>query len=181
MAERYEFFAASYGGPITHVGLDVGGTLTSRTAPISSDLAQRALTDEAVEVIKQLDEELDLTLMILSNTVGPSQDRNRALAAAGVAHRFIAEGVLQSHELNVSKPDPAFFERALKVARCDSPASYLVVGNNLRNDVLPAVSLGMRAVLVGPQPRRGIPSGATYINSIIELPYLMGMPRRRDA
>jgi HAD superfamily hydrolase (TIGR01549 family) len=68
------------------------------------------------------------------------------LAALGVEVDLIAS----SERWGVDKPSPAFFERLL--AELDLPAHEVAyVGDRLDNDVLPAVKLGLFAVLL----RRG--------------------------
>jgi FMN phosphatase YigB (HAD superfamily) len=68
------------------------------------------------------------------------------LAALGVDVDLIAS----SQRWGVEKPSPAFFERL--VAEVGLPASQIAyVGDRLDNDVLPAVGLGLRAILL----RRG--------------------------
>lgn len=58
--------------------------------------------------------------------------------------------VASSATYGVAKPDPAFFRRI--VADCGVPAGEITyVGDRLDNDVLPAQSVGMRAVFI----RRG--------------------------
>ena len=61
-----------------------------------------------------------------------------------------AEVIAMSGALEVAKPDPAFFERALALMGADAP-DVAYVGDRLDNDVLPAAALGMRAIWI----RRG--------------------------
>jgi FMN phosphatase YigB (HAD superfamily) len=55
-----------------------------------------------------------------------------------------------SASIGIAKPDPRFFEHIVRL--CAVPAGEIVyVGDRLDNDVLPAVSVGMKAVFI----RRG--------------------------
>ena len=85
--------------------------------------------------------------------------RTRELAAIGVE----AEVVAMSEEMDVSKPDSAFFERVLDLVGAEA-AAVAYVGDRVDNDVVPAIAAGMRAVWI----RRGpwgviqrLPAGTT--------------------
>lgn len=68
------------------------------------------------------------------------------LEAMGLPISFLAT----SAGWGISKPDPEFFRRVIEIA--EAPASDIVyVGDRLDNDVLPAKTAGMHAVLI----RRG--------------------------
>ena len=62
-----------------------------------------------------------------------------------------ADVLAMSEALGVSKPDPAFYVRALELMGSPDPASVAYVGDRVDNDVLPAASAGLRAVWI----RRG--------------------------
>jgi HAD superfamily hydrolase (TIGR01549 family) len=68
--------------------------------------------------------------------------RAEELRAIGVE----AEVVAMSEEMGVSKPDPAFFARALELMGSPEPASVAYVGDRVDNDVIPSAAAGMRAV-----------------------------------
>ncbi len=51
-----------------------------------------------------------------------------------------------SEALGAAKPDPAFFSRALDLMGSPDPGRVVYVGDRVDNDVLPALSSGMRAV-----------------------------------
>ncbi|MFI0350938.1 HAD family hydrolase [Actinomadura sp. 9N407] len=155
------------GGPITCVALDYGDTLGTGT--FDPDLGMRLITPAAQGVVLELVKDLGLRLLVASNT-RPDQDRRLALGRARLSSRF-AE-VLQSHELAAAKPSRDFFDLVLNRAGC-ARHELLVVGNSLPHDVLPAIELGMPAVLVGPKPRRGLPPGATRLPDLTELPQLL--------
>ncbi|MFD9128825.1 HAD family hydrolase [Kitasatospora sp. NPDC059571] len=58
--------------------------------------------------------------------------------------------IATSEDWGAGKPDPAFFER-IALAAPVAPGELLYVGDRLDNDVLPALSAGMRTALI----RRG--------------------------
>lgn len=68
--------------------------------------------------------------------------RTDELRAIGVD----AEVLAMSEAMGVSKPAPAFFERALELMGLPDPAAVAYVGDRIDNDVLPATAAGMRAV-----------------------------------
>jgi HAD superfamily hydrolase (TIGR01549 family) len=73
--------------------------------------------------------------------------RTAELKALGIQ----ADVIAMSDELQIWKPDPAFFARALELLDSPSPADVAYVGDRVDNDVLPTVAAGMRAVWI----RRG--------------------------
>jgi HAD superfamily hydrolase (TIGR01549 family) len=73
--------------------------------------------------------------------------RTAELRALGIEPEVIA----MSDELQVWKPDPAFYARALELLGSPSPADVAYVGDRVDNDVLPAIAAGMRGVWI----RRG--------------------------
>jgi len=98
------------------------------------------------------DRELDAALGILSGryrlallTNNPRSVGEASLAALGIASRFeVVVGLDDSLE---SKPQPGPF---LKVCEClgESPARCLSIGDREAVDILPALELGMGAILV---------------------------------
>ena len=62
------FRALHFGGCITHVGLDYGGTLTSGNDQIDPELGMRPVSAEAATAVRQL-VEADVTLALVSNTM----------------------------------------------------------------------------------------------------------------
>jgi HAD superfamily hydrolase (TIGR01549 family) len=73
--------------------------------------------------------------------------RTAELRTLGIEPEVIA----MSDELQIWKPDPAFFARALELLGSPSPDDVAYVGDRVDNDVLPAIAAGMRAVWI----RRG--------------------------
>ncbi len=77
---------------------------------------------------------------LLLVTKGDLRDQERKLAKSGLAPHF-------RHIEIVAEKDAATFARVLR--RCDiRPAEFLMVGNSLKSDILPALDLGACAALV---------------------------------
>ena len=68
--------------------------------------------------------------------------RDEELRAIGVDPEVMA----MSEAMGVSKPDPAFFARALELMGGPDPGDVAYVGDRPDNDVRPAAAAGMRAV-----------------------------------
>lgn len=68
--------------------------------------------------------------------------RTDELRAIGVD----AEVLAMSASMGVSKPAPAFFERALELMGSPDPGAVAYVGDRIDNDVRPAAAAGMRTV-----------------------------------
>jgi HAD superfamily hydrolase (TIGR01549 family) len=83
-------------------------------------------------------------LAVIANQ--PAQ-RTAELRALGVEAAVIA----MSMEMGISKPDPAFFARALELIGSPPPGEVAYVGDRVENDVMPSIEAGMRAVWI----RRG--------------------------
>ncbi len=84
-----------------------------------------------------------------------------------------------SDDWGASKPDPGFFEKVAEVVPAE-PGEILYVGDRLDNDVLPALSAGMRTALIrrGPwgwiQQHDAAADRSTFrIDSLLELPELI--------
>ena len=81
-----------------------------------------------------------------------------------------------SDEMELWKPDPHFFERALELMGHPDPGTVAYVGDRLDNDVRPSLAIGMRAVWLrrGPWGVIGDPDGppagtALVATSLLEL------------
>lgn len=83
-------------------------------------------------------------LAIVANQPASRTDELRAIGVD-------VEVMAMSEQMGVSKPDPAFFARALELMGSPDPASVAYVGDRVDNDVLPGIGAGMRAVWI----RRG--------------------------
>lgn len=85
------------------------------------------------------------------------------------------EAIAMSEEMGVAKPAPAYFRRVLELLGEPDPASVAHVGDRVDNDVIPAITAGLRSIWV----RRGpwgviqrLPDGVrptAVIDSLAEL------------
>jgi HAD superfamily hydrolase (TIGR01549 family) len=64
---------------------------------------------------------------------------------------FEPDVMAMSGEMEVHKPDPRFFARALELMGNPHPADVAYIGDRVDNDVIPAVEAGMHAIWI----RRG--------------------------
>jgi putative hydrolase of the HAD superfamily len=111
-------------------------------------------------------------LMVI--TKGDLFDQESKLAGSGLAELFDAVEI-------VSEKDEATYRRILARHSVD-PASFLMVGNSLRSDVLPVVGVGARAVhvpyevtwaLEHVEPVDGDRPGVWELDAITDLPDLL--------
>jgi putative hydrolase of the HAD superfamily len=107
-------------------------------------------------------------------TKGDLFDQESKLAGSGLAELFDAVEI-------VSEKDQATYRRILARHSVD-PASFLMVGNSLRSDVLPVVEVGARAVhvpyevtwaLEHVEPVDGDRPGVWELDAITDLPDLL--------
>jgi putative hydrolase of the HAD superfamily len=107
--------------------------------------------DGAPELLRSL-RELGLRTVVVSNAYWRDAACYRCdFEAFGVAE--LLDGIVSSVDVGRRKPDPAMFAAALAVAGCDA-WECVMIGNVEEKDVLPALSLGMRALRVAPGAER---------------------------
>jgi putative hydrolase of the HAD superfamily len=94
------------------------------------------LLDSAAEVVRQLAQTHTLWLI----TKGDLRDQERKIAKSGLAGHF-------AHWEIVSEKDAATYARLLQRLQV-RPEQFLMVGNSLKSDILPALDLGASAVLI---------------------------------
>ena len=91
---------------------------------------------------------------------------------------FQADFIGSAAGWQVSKPDPGFFRRMVTEAGC-APAHITYVGDNVANDVLPALAAGMQAVHIARGPWGVVHAhwpeaqGLRRIRSLSELPAML--------
>ncbi|GAA4241923.1 hypothetical protein GCM10022254_72730 [Actinomadura meridiana] len=157
-------------GPITHVAVDYGLTLTSSADDVDPELGMRPVSSAAQVVIRQLDA-AGIILALVSNTLA-CQDRRPALKAAGVDGLF-CDRVYLSHEMALNKASPRFYRRVLDDLGI-GPCELVVCGNNIDTDVCVPAALGIRAVLLGPiAVSTQLPPRTAVIRHIGDLPVLL--------
>lgn len=169
-ADPTRWRARRHGGPVTHVGLDYGLTLTSSHDEVDPDLGMRPVSAAAQATLRELNA-IGVALALVSKTLA-NQDRRPALTAAGVDAMFGAR-VYLSHELALDKATPAFFRHVLDDLGI-APGELLICGNNIDTDVRTPTALGISAVLLGPiSCRTRLPPHTTVINQISDLPRIL--------
>lgn len=104
---------------------------------------------------------------------------NQTLRAGGILRSLglPCDMLATSDDWGVSKPDPAFFEQVVKVAKVRA-SEIVYVGDRMDNDIRPAAKLGLRTALVRRGPwatiQRDDPSASSIptfcIDSLKELP-----------
>ena len=94
------------------------------------------LLDGAAEVVRLLARTHSLWLI----TKGDLRDQERKLAKSGLAGHF-------AHWEIVSEKNAATYARILRRLQV-RPEQFLMVGNSLKSDILPALDLGASAVLI---------------------------------
>jgi HAD superfamily hydrolase (TIGR01549 family) len=85
-----------------------------------------------------------------------------------------ADVMAMSEEMGVHKPDPAFFDEALKLMGNPAPELVAYVGDRLDNDVGPAAAAGMKSIWLRRGPWAVIttdkpPVGTLVVDSLVEL------------
>ncbi len=101
----------------------------------------------AVELLAEA-QALGLRTVIASNTYWRDAESYwEDFRLLGMAEHV--DAIVTSNDAGHLKPHPAVFEMALRAAGAE-PGRCVVIGNKEENDILPALALGMRAILVHP-------------------------------
>jgi HAD superfamily hydrolase (TIGR01509 family) len=99
----------------------------------------------AVELLKTM-RELELRTALVSNTAwrdAESYKRDFAYFGAG----DLIDAIVTSLDLKVRKPHDAIFHAAIEMAGCNAK-ECVFIGDSEEKDIIPAVQLGMRSLLV---------------------------------
>ena len=124
------------------------------------------------ETVPQLAQSFQLLLI----TKGDLRDQERKLAKSGLAHHF-------KHNEVVAEKDVAAYARVLRRLQIP-PDQFLMVGNSLKSDILPALELGAYAVLIpyhllwqaeqaAPPPPASAANRFSQLQTLRELPALV--------
>lgn len=104
-------------------------------------------------------------------TNGSAAVQHAKIRAAGLEGCF--DRYLVSGEVGLRKPDTAF----LKLALGGTPAANtLVVGDDLRLDIAPAVSLGAATCLVGSAAKHEAAQSRFHVDDVLELTEVLACP-----
>lgn len=125
------------------------GETKEQLATLLASAAVKSITDntykESLKVLTALSRRYPL--YIVSNYYG---NLNTVLREGGFLPCL--SGLIDSTTVGIRKPDPAIWKLAVERAGV-SPAEMLVVGDSMKNDILPALSTGCRAVWLCPSPQ----------------------------
>jgi len=99
-------------------------------------------------------------------TNGFSEVQFTKLKVSGLDKYF--NKVITSEEAGVKKPDPKIFEFAFNKTKTNADVS-LMIGDDLKVDIMGAKTIGMDQVLFDPERELSINGATYYINNLIEL------------
>ncbi len=160
--------------PITVVLFDWGNTLMIDDGSVGP-MADRRFV-EALPGAREVLRTLHSRRRLLVATNAEASDAvlvRRALARVGL-DTFV-DDVVTSREAGAAKPDPAFFQTALRVAfqGCEpEPRTAVMVGDSWENDIAGALAAGMRTVWFNPSLAArpaGSPSPDAQITTLLDL------------
>ena len=75
-------------------------------------------------------------------TNGIAETQYRRLGDSGIDRFF--DGIFISEEIGYSKPDPKFFEFALRHAGSPAPENVIIIGDSLTSDMLGGINAGFQ-------------------------------------
>jgi epoxide hydrolase-like predicted phosphatase len=144
----------------------------------------------ALGAAEELDTDLFRVLSALGRNAGVRQpfiESARRLRAAGIGTAIVTnnvrefrdvwramvpvdelfDAIVDSSEVGRRKPDPAIFHHALSVLG-NVPASRALFLDDFEGNVVAARALGMRAILVGPDPQQAIEELAEIVDQLVD-------------
>lgn len=124
------------------------------------------LIDGAVDIIQKLAPRYHLALI----TNGLTTVQKPRLAASALAGYF--QPVIISEEIGIAKPDPGYFQEALRLMGNPSHHQVLIIGDSLTSDIRGANLSGLDACWFNP-PGKLLPDGFTARYQISRLPQLL--------
>jgi HAD superfamily hydrolase (TIGR01549 family) len=112
-----------------------------------AQLSEAFVLPGALEAVARL-EAAGVPRAYLSNIWPPFYEHfRRSFTTEAEAPQFL------SFRMGLSKPDRAFFEAALRELKAQ-PKDVVMIGDTYKNDILPAIDLGMRTVWVLHRPEK---------------------------
>jgi putative hydrolase of the HAD superfamily len=125
--------------------LDPAGAQAIRRALAANGYGRERLFAGAPELLQAI-RAIGSRCVVLSNALWRgAREYEEDFAALGLGD--FVDAVVSSVDVGYRKPHPAIFQAALEAAGC-SGDRCVMVGNSERNDVRPAVALGLRALRV---------------------------------
>lgn len=123
------------------------------------------LFDESMALIQKLHSHYQL--MIITNGLSKVQDKR--IRKSVIAPYF--EAIVVSEEVGIAKPDPRIFEHALASDEALDKNRILMVGDNLKSDILGGINYGIDTCWYNPKAVKNIEAyQPTYeIGSLMEL------------
>ncbi|MDY0395889.1 HAD-IA family hydrolase [Virgibacillus halophilus] len=123
------------------------------------------LFEDTVDVLKSLKED-DFELLLLTN--GSPDLQNTKLSLSPVLKEYL-DDIIVSGAFGIGKPDPSIFTHALEVLAVEA-SEVLMVGDNVKTDILGAERSGISSVLVKRHENNASGIHATYeIKNLSEL------------
>ena len=135
------------------VFIDCGDTIIDESTQIfaeNEDVLSAKPIEIADKVLHQLHDEGYRLVLVADGRV---QSFYNILTGIGLNDLFEAQVI--SETLGVHKPHPLMFERALEAVGLDRSEAYktVMIGNNLKRDVLGANEMGIISILLSFSPR----------------------------
>jgi HAD superfamily hydrolase (TIGR01662 family) len=171
---------------IRAVVVDIGDTLVRQQVDDVRTMSKLDLVafDDAAPMLAEL-KSAGYRICILSNTSQSDEaEVDRALVDLGLAPYI--DAIVTSVDVGVEKPDARMFRRALERLGC-GPHEAVMVGDDLRKDVVGAAAVGMATIHLRrcagtseTAPADGGPRPTHTVGSLLEvLPWLQGAARGR--
>lgn len=120
----------------------------------------------SIEVLEYLKGNYELHII----TNGFDEVQHRKINQSGLSPFFTH--IVTSDQIKINKPDPAIFRHALDLAQAHTSESVMI-GDDLHNDVLPALELGMQAIWLSDGDKNKMGNEFSSITHLSELKSLL--------
>jgi FMN phosphatase YigB (HAD superfamily) len=146
-------------------GIDLDRAIEACTILWNAQLTEAYVLPGALEAVARL-REANILRAYLSNIWPPFYAHfHNCFGSEADAPQFL------SFQLGLSKPDKAFFHAALQ--KLNVPASQVVmIGDTYKNDILPAIELGMKTIWVLHRPEKETAALVDVLNGVAPRPDL---------
>lgn len=134
-----------FASPLREVGVTDDALVTTLSQGFFTHLAEkRQLMPHAIEVLEVLNNKY--CMAIVSN--GFPEIQFKKLENASLLHYF--KYVILSEQVGAPKPNPLFFDAAMKICHC-KPSDVILVGDEYATDIVGAHNYGIPTVWYNPQ------------------------------